>query len=102
MLMPLAVAEALTLPALSVQVPDADWLAPSVLSVAAPVQKSICDRLSAPTKVTTTFVLFQPLLLAPGDAFALAVGGVLSMLMFPAVAVALVLPALSAQVPDAD
>src|SRR6266571_4660148 len=64
MLMPLAVAVGLVLPALSLQVPEADCPAPSALSVVAAVQKSIPDKLSLPAKVTVTLVLFQPLAFA--------------------------------------
>ena len=76
-------------------------MVPSVLSVAGAVQKSIPDRLSVPVKLTTTLVLFQPFALGPGDALALAVGGVLSMLM-PVWVFEAELPALSVQVAVAD
>ena len=68
----LAVAEALTLPALSVQVPLADCAAPSPLSTTAASQKSIPDSPSLPEKLTVTSVLFHPFELAAGDAEALA------------------------------
>jgi hypothetical protein len=80
MLMLLAVAVALTFPALSVQVPEADWLAPSLLSVTGFVHEATPEPLSVPVKLTVTSVLFQPWAFGPGEALALAVGGVLSIL----------------------
>jgi len=102
MLMPEAVAGALTLSALSVQAPEADWPAPSVVSNVGEVQLASPESASLPLNVTVTSVLFQPLAFAPGLALALAVGAVLSMLMPEAVAGSLTLPALSVQVPEAD
>src|SRR6266852_2073043 len=96
-LIPLLVAEAL-LPALSLQVPVEDCPAPSVLRVAAGSQVSMPERLSVPLNVTVTFVLFQPAALGAGEALAVTVGGVLSMLM-PVWVSEAVLPALSVQVP---
>src|SRR6266536_4406229 len=101
MLMPLAVAAGLTLPALSVQVPEANCPAPSTLNVIAVAQRSIPDRLSLPAKVTVTFVLFHPLAFAAGDGVAVALGGVLSMLTLLMVALA-ELPALSVTVKVCD
>src|SRR5712691_6360883 len=93
MLIPVLETGALTLPALSVQVPGpAVCAAPSALSVTGAVQKSIVDRASVPVKVTVTSVLFQPLAFASGNWAAEAVGAVLSMLIPLTVAVAL-LPA---------
>ena len=100
MLMPLAVAGALTLPALSVHVPEADCPAPSLLSVTSGSQFAIPDSPSEPPKLTVTSVLFHPLALGPGDALAPAVGGVLSILIPDWVSEA-VLPALSSHVPVA-
>src|SRR5213075_3010207 len=77
-LMPLSVALALTLPAASVQTPEADCPAPSVLSVTGDAQLAIPDKPSAPVNVTVTLVLFQPAAFGLGAAVALAVGGVLS------------------------
>src|SRR5439155_21318610 len=57
-LMPDAVAALLTFPALSLQVPDADWPAASAVRDAAPVQLAIPDKLSVPVNVMVTFVLF--------------------------------------------
>ncbi len=71
-----AEADALTLPALSVQVPLADCPAPSLVRRAADVQVSIPDNPSVPVKVTVTFVLFQPSAFAAGDGEADAVGAV--------------------------
>src|SRR5437867_3243559 len=99
MLMPSAEASALVLPALSVHVPLADCPVPSALSVAMDVHEAIPDKVSAPLKVTVTLVLFHPFAFAAGDAVALAVGAVLSMLMPVAEAEALEFPALSVQVP---
>ena len=101
MLMPVLEAEALALPALSVQVPEADCPAPSVLRTASEEQKSMPDRTSAPLKWTVTALLFHPLPFAPGEALALAVGAVLSMLI-PLLVLEAELPALSSQVPVAD
>src|SRR5437773_8118135 len=82
MLIPVLETGALTLPALSVQVPGpAVWAAPSALSVTGAVQKSIVDSASAPMKVTVTSVLFQPFAFASGNWAAEAVGAVLSMLI---------------------
>ena len=64
-------------------------------------QESIPDRSSVPLKETVTSVLFQPLQLAAGEAVAVAVGAVLSMLM-PVLLSLAALPALSVQVPVAD
>src|SRR5205807_2519080 len=95
MLIPVLEIGALTLPALSVQVPGpAVWAVPSALSVTGAVQKSIVDRASAPVKVTVTSVLFQPCEFASGNWAAEAVGAVLSMLIPLTVALAL-LPARS-------
>jgi hypothetical protein len=98
MLMPPFVAEVLTFPALSMQVPLADWFAPSVDSSTAAEQEAIPDSVSVPLKLTVTLVLFQPFAFGAGDAVADALGAVLSMLTV-AVAGALTLPALSVQVP---
>jgi hypothetical protein len=81
MLIPLTVAGALTLPALSLQVPEADCPAPSLLSVTGALQLAIPDRASEPLKLTTTSVSFQPFAFGPGEALALAVGAVASRLM---------------------
>jgi hypothetical protein len=80
MLMPVAIAGALTLPATSVQVPLADWPAPSVVNVIGAVQLAMPDKASAPLKVTVTLVLFQPAAFGAGDAAAAAVGAVRSIL----------------------
>ena len=80
-LMPVAAAGALTLPALSVQVPGGeDWLAPSALSVAMELQLAMPDVASLPPKATDTLLLFQPLLLGSGDGVAVATGAVASRL----------------------
>jgi hypothetical protein len=75
-----ATAGVLTFPALSVQVPDAIWPAPSLLNVIGEEQKAMPERLSVPLKETVTFELFQPLAFAEGTALAFAVGGVWSIL----------------------
>ena len=99
MFIPLWATGELVLPALSVHVPDDDvWAAPSVLTVAGLVQLSMPDRESLPLNVTVTFVLFQPLALAAGEAAAVAVGAALSMFM-PLTVVEAVFPARSWQVP---
>jgi hypothetical protein len=80
MLIPLTVAVALTFPALSVHKPLAVWPGPSVLSVMGAVQLAMPERLSAPVNVTVTLVLFHPAPFGAGDAAAVAVGGVMSIL----------------------
>ena len=77
-LIPLAETAALTFPALSVQVPEADWLVPSLPSVTSGVQLAMPERPSWPVKLTVTFVLFQAAVFGCGVAAACAVGGVLS------------------------
>ncbi len=69
MLMLFTVALAL-LPALSVQVPDPDWLAPSLESTVSVggLPAASPERESAQVKLTVTFVLFQPLAFGPGFA----------------------------------
>jgi hypothetical protein len=96
MLMPLTVAQPV-LSARSVHEPVADWPAPSSFSTTSPSQfKSMPEvRLSDPSHVMITSVLFQPLALAAGETLAVTTGGVLSMLIPLAVAEAL-LPARSA------
>src|SRR5688500_13852351 len=101
MLIPLAVADGLAFPASSVQVPDADCPAPSLLSTTASEQKSIPASASLPRKETVTSLLFQPFAFGPGGALAATVGAVLSMLM-PACASPAVFPARSSPVPTAD
>jgi hypothetical protein len=80
MLIPLTVAVA-ELPALSTAVPLALWFAPSVVSVTGAGQVSIPDPpgLSAHEKVTITLLEFQPLAFGAGEAVAVIVGAVLSM-----------------------
>src|SRR2546426_921102 len=75
----LAIARVLTLPALSMQVPDADCPLPSALKSRGGVHASMPERASVPEKVTVTLVLFQSFALERGFAAALAAGGVLSM-----------------------
>src|SRR5688572_20864003 len=101
MLIPLAVAVALTLPALSVHVPDADCPAASALSVTGAEQTSTPDSSSDPMKLTVTSVLFQPFEFAAGVALALAVGSVLSMFK-PLTVVLAEFPASSTAFPLAD
>src|SRR5258708_30855321 len=61
------------------------------------------ERLSVVVKLKETSVLFHPAALAAGLCAAkLSVGGVLSILIPLAVAVALTFPALSVQVPEAE
>ncbi len=101
MLMPVTLAAWLMFPALSVQVPEAVWFLPSVLSTVFAEQLAIPERASVPVKLTVTSVLFQPLELACGDLDACAVGGVLSMLI-PEAEMGPTFPAMSVQVPEAD
>jgi hypothetical protein len=81
MLIPLAVAGALSFPALSVQVPEADCPAPSELNVTGALQEAMPERASNPLKLTVTSVLFQPLAFGAGEGLALAVGAVASLFM---------------------
>ena len=107
MLMPSTVTASATLPALSIQLPllVSDWLAASLERVSLPTvftSRPLPPLLSVQLKVTETSVLFQLLALAAGlGALALIVGLVLSMLIGPKEALAL-LPALSVQVPLTD
>ena len=73
-----AVAGLLTLPALSVHVPDTGWPAPSVVSVTGGVQESMPERSSVPVVETFTLPLFHPLPFGAGVRTSVAVGGVLS------------------------
>src|SRR5437667_6673426 len=98
MSMPVTDATSLTLSALSLHVPDADWFVPSPLFVMGASQLAMPDRLSFPLKVTVTSVLFQPNALG-GSHAALAVGLVLSMLMLLTVDGSAALPATSTQLP---
>src|SRR5205807_5468755 len=69
------------LPATSLTVPLADWLAPSLLSTCAAGQAVARPLpLSAQLKLTVTALLFQPLALAAGVRLPLMVGGVWSTL----------------------
>src|SRR5438128_11854788 len=105
MSMPPMVTGAAALPALSMQVPVADWLAPSVEIVTGFATVATPERSSVQVKLTVTFWLVQaPLVYGlPSAVVALAftTGGVSSMLM-PAWAVVAVFPARSAQAPVAD
>ena len=102
MLMPLAVAEALSFPALSVHGRMLTARHPrSKASTGASEQLSIPERVSLPPNDTVTSVLCQPLALGLGRHEALTVGAVLSILMPPTVVEA-ELPALSTAVPAAD
>ena len=95
------VAEA-ELPARSVTVPVTDWLAPLAVRVVDTGQGTARpDSASEQVKLTVTLVLFQPLPLAAGLWDAVILGAVLSMLMPPTVAEA-VLPALSVAVRVTD
>src|SRR4030042_34860 len=77
----LTVAEAVAIfPAKSVASPLTFCSAPSVVTITGSVTASTPDRLSEALKVTVTSVLFQPLALGSGEAEAVIVGGVLSML----------------------
>src|SRR5207244_1033390 len=99
MSMPVTDATSLTLSALSLHVPDADWFVPSPLFVMGASQLAMPDRLSFPLKVTVTSVLFQPNALGGTSRAALAVGLVLSMLMLLTVDGSAALPATSTQLP---
>src|SRR3954451_21146327 len=83
MLMPVWVFED-ALPALSVQVPVADWFAPSVLrtlrSPAGNPKSPTPDTVSVQIHSTTTSVLFQPVALAAVRLLKVVVGGDLSSL----------------------
>ena len=64
------------LPALSTAVPTIGCFAPSVETVTGAGHAWIPDSESEQTKLTMTSVLFQPFSLAAGDAVAVIVGGV--------------------------
>ena len=85
----------LMLPALSVQVPDADCPDPSVLKVTGAVQDAMPDPASVPLKLTVTLALFQPLAFAAGVAIADADGAILSICTVTILLAALTFPALS-------
>jgi hypothetical protein len=78
MLMPLTVAGSLTLPAWSVQVPDADCPSPSALSTSSGLHDATPDVASDPLKRTVTDPAFQPAPFAIGEGVAVAAGGVAS------------------------
>src|SRR2546428_13663956 len=99
MSMPVTDATSLTLSALSLHVPDADWFVPSPLFVMGASQLAMPDRLSFPLKVTVTSVLFQPNALGGTSRAALAVGLVLSMLMLLTVVGSAALPSTYTQLP---
>ncbi len=100
MLIPVTVVDA-EFPALSVQLPVADWLGPSLVKVDGPERDDTPDRESEQEKLMVTGPLFQPLVLALGDLEAVMAGGVRSMLIDPTVIEA-EFPALSVHVPVAD
>ena len=89
------------LPALSVQVPIADWLGPSDESVWLAFAANTPDRLSAQLQFSATSELFHPLAFAAVRLTKVMIGTPRSILMPPAVAEE-VLPALSVQVPETD
>jgi hypothetical protein len=81
-------------PAASVAVPLMIWLAPGVITTCGAGHVAIPERVSAQVKVTVTAELFQPAEFGAGEATAVIVGGVLSMLtvtvaltLFPATSV---------------
>src|SRR5437868_367222 len=96
--MPVTDAGSLTLSALSLHVPDADWFVPSPLFVMGASQLAMPDRLSFPLKVTVTSVLFQPKAFGAGLRLPVITGFVLSIFTVT-LPTALTLPALSVQVP---
>ena len=101
MLIPDFATEALTFPALSVQVPVPDvWS--SLHSSPSSRRYSYQALIGAVAeKLTVTSVLFQPYVFAAGNAFATAVGAVRSILI-PVTVVDAEFPAASVQVPPAD
>src|SRR5947209_8221279 len=92
------------LPATSVQVPAADWFAPSVVSVAAevsePTPEAIRAGLSTHVKVTATAVLFQPFAFGAGETVLEITGGVLSIFTPGDVVKVATFPALSVTVAE--
>jgi hypothetical protein len=90
----IAFAGELIFPALSVQVPETDWPAPSAVKVIGTVQEAIPESASAPVKDTVTFVLFQPRAFGTGTIVSVAVGGVSSIATVKVLGVSW-LPALS-------
>ena len=70
-----------TLPALSVQEPDTDWLAPCVLTVVGGEQLAMPEVESIPVKVTVTEELFHPYVSGIGASVPPTTGGVVSRLI---------------------
>src|SRR5207253_353450 len=89
------------LPALSRQVPERDWAAPSAVRVVGAAGLATPERASPQVKRTVTAELFQPAALATGLRLPVMTGGVRSMLIPVTVAPA-ELPAWSTQVPKRD
>jgi hypothetical protein len=87
-------------PALSVQVPVADWPAPSLREVGGGLLNTP-DKLSEQAKLTITVTLYQLLEFGLDERELVSVGGVLSMLI-PDTVADFALPALSVHVPLAD
>ena len=77
MLIPLAVTVAL-FPPLSIAVPDADWPAPSELSVTGAVHERMPDSLSLQVKLTVTGELCHPWAFAGGETVAVIDGAFVS------------------------
>src|SRR5574337_168030 len=86
-------------PALSTAVPVTICPSPSVETVTGPGQKAMPDKASLPSKVTVTFVLFQPDGFGPGLTCAIMTGGVLS--IFTEIFLVAERPAASTAVPVA-
>ena len=64
-----------TLPALSMAVPETDWLTPSLVTVCGGEQVATPEAESAQVNVTVGFVLFQPAPFGAGETAAVIVGG---------------------------
>src|SRR5438128_2100354 len=86
-----------TFPAASEHVAARDWFAPSAQSTMGAGAVVPFERTSEHAHESVTFALLQPAALGAGERWPTRVGGVLSILMPPSVAVA-ALPALSVQV----
>ncbi len=100
MLIPETVAEAV-FPALSVQLPVADWPWTSANRIDGLEKVSTADSVSLQVKLMVTLPLFHPLVLADGEALPVMVGSVRSMLMLVWDVLA-EFPAESKQVPVTD
>jgi hypothetical protein len=87
-----------TLPALSMAVPETDWLTPSVVTVCGGGQVATPEDESVQLNVTVGLLLFQPAAFGTGDTTAVIAGDVWSTLTVTEVLA--VFPATSVAVPE--